>query len=260
MAVTRKSPYLVRLMRADTACMRAAIGQGSASIMVNPRHHLDAYRQEAGEYLIEIRLREIRQLFNTLDPSPFHEKDLDPAAEEYLVSALRELGPHPSRLVLHVPRDAIGEEVHAAVAAIPNYFQYRARHTGAQLSLMFRRGFISLLVGLAFLFVCLFLRQLFEAWSGHSVQFLSEGLLILGWVAMWRPVEIFLYDWWPELGKQRLFDRIARLQIETRATSESDQVTCRGADLRGTDLGANPGSRNQNRGATYQPTPQLLKG
>jgi hypothetical protein len=43
----------------------------------------------------------------------------------------------------------------------------------------------------------------------------SEGLSILGWVAMWRPVEIFLYDWWPEIGKRRLFDRLASMPIDT---------------------------------------------
>ena len=53
-----------------------------------------------------------------------------------------------------------------------------------------------------------------------SNAILSEGLLILGWVAMWRPVEIFLYDWWPELGKRRVFARIGGMSIEARrATS-----------------------------------------
>jgi hypothetical protein len=50
----------------------------------------------------------------------------------------------------------------------------------------------------------------------------SEGLLILGWVAMWRPVEIFLHDWWPELGKRKLFDRIAHMQIETQGSEPAD--------------------------------------
>jgi hypothetical protein len=52
----------------------------------------------------------------------------------------------------------------------------------------------------------------------------SEGLLILGWVAMWRPVEIFLYDWWPELGKRRLFDRIVHMQIETQGSEPADRA------------------------------------
>jgi hypothetical protein len=39
---------------------------------------------------IELNLREISQLFNTMDPSPFHEKDLDHDAEDFLVSWARE--------------------------------------------------------------------------------------------------------------------------------------------------------------------------
>ncbi|HKQ14338.1 MAG TPA: hypothetical protein VJT80_12965 [Steroidobacteraceae bacterium] len=44
-----------------------------------------------------------------------------------------------------------------------------------------------------------------------------EITLILGWVAMWKPVEIFLYDWWPDLDRRRLVERIAHMQIETHA-------------------------------------------
>jgi hypothetical protein len=137
-------------------------------------HRLDAYRCEEGTFLIEIRLREMRQLFNTLDPAPFHEKDLDPAAEEYIVSGVREVGAHPSRLVLHLPPGTTGDEARGAVTAIRNYFTYRSRQVREQLRLLFVRGVISLLIG---------------------------------WVAMWKPVEIFLYDWWPEFDKKRLFEQ-----------------------------------------------------
>jgi hypothetical protein len=30
---------------------------------------------------------------------------------------------------------------------------------------------------------------------------------------MWRPLEIFLYDWWPILGQQRLYDRLSRIAV-----------------------------------------------
>ena len=39
---------------------------------------------QAGE-VIEVRVGELRQLFNAIDPSPFHERDLDPKAEEFIV-------------------------------------------------------------------------------------------------------------------------------------------------------------------------------
>ncbi len=178
-------------------------------------HRLGVYRSERGTYLIEIRLRELRQLFNTLDPSPFHERDLDPAAEEYLVSAAREIGQRPSKLVLQLPAQTANEEAADAVAAIRHYFEYRSRHTREQLRLLLGRGAISLSIGLMFLIACLLLRQLLVGTNDSGTTILSEGLLILGWVAMWRPVEIFLYDWWPELGRRRLFDRISHMPMET---------------------------------------------
>jgi hypothetical protein len=180
-------------------------------------HRLDAYRCEGGTCLIEIRLRELRQLFNTLDPAPFHEKDLDPAAEEYIVSAVREIGAHPSRLVLHLPPGTTDDEACGAVTAIRNYFSGRARHAREQLRLLFGRGVISLLIGLAFLITCLSARQVLLTSIAAGNAILSEGLLILGWVAMWKPVEIFLYDWWPEFDRRRLFERIAHIIIETQA-------------------------------------------
>src|SRR5580765_7999345 len=47
-------------------------------------------QQMPGVRHIELNLREINQLFNTMDPSPFHEKDLDHDAEEFIVSWARE--------------------------------------------------------------------------------------------------------------------------------------------------------------------------
>jgi hypothetical protein len=189
------------------------------------RRHPEAYRRQLGRYLIEIKLRDIRELFNTLDPAPFPKKDLNPAAEEYLVSAVREIGPHPSALLLHVPAGTPGAASDELIAAVRHYFTYRAWHTREQLRALLWRGFISLMIGLSFLVACLWVRQALEGFAGGARKsFMSEGLLILGWVAMWRPVEIFLYDWWPEFGKRRLYLRIARMTIELEpGRAESDR-------------------------------------
>jgi hypothetical protein len=34
---------------------------------------------------------------------------------------------------------------------------------------------------------------------------------------MWRPLEIFLYDWWPILGEKRLHERLARAEVRIAA-------------------------------------------
>jgi hypothetical protein len=45
---------------------------------------------------------------------------------------------------------------------------------------------------------------------------LIENSLVIGaWVALWRPLEIFLYDWWPIRAEARLFDRLSQMEVRT---------------------------------------------
>ena len=48
-----------------------------------------------------------------------------------------------------------------------------------------------------------------------------ESLLIGGWVAMWRPLEVFLYDWWPIRAEARLFDRLSAMIVRVGPSSET---------------------------------------
>jgi hypothetical protein len=182
--------------------------------------HGTVYRRDAGTWLIEIRLREVRQLFHHLDPAPFREKDLDPAAERYLEDAVREIGyTRPLRLVVHLPRaEAATPDAQHLPGAVANYFGYRADPAGIDLRRLLRRGAASLVIGLAFLFGCLALRQSLRGTADYGV--IAEGLLIIGWVGLWRPVEIFLYDWWPIRRQQRRFAALARMPVEIRLTEE----------------------------------------
>jgi hypothetical protein len=57
----------------------------------------------AASNIIQVKLREVAQLFNSLDPSPFNEQDLDHDAEEFIVSWARELRHHDKlRLLIHL--------------------------------------------------------------------------------------------------------------------------------------------------------------
>jgi hypothetical protein len=52
-------------------------------------------------------------------------------------------------------------------------------------------------------------------WLGEIAGgFLQESVVIGSWVALWRPLEILLYDWWPMLADIRLFDRLAAMKVE----------------------------------------------
>jgi hypothetical protein len=175
------------------------------------------YRREAGNWLIELRLREVRQLFNHLDPAPFREKDLDPAAETYIEDAVREIGAGQQvRLVIHLPEaEGSSEAAGSLPESIANYFGYRAQQTRVELRRLLRLALVNLSIGLLFLAACLALRRSLLAVGTYEL--LAEGLLIIGWVALWRPVEMFLYDWWPLLRRRRRFDSIARMPVEVRS-------------------------------------------
>jgi hypothetical protein len=174
---------------------------------------------------ITVHVRELRQLFNAIDPSPFGERDLDPAAEEFIVGWAAEVpSGTPLRLVIHVDAASDSAEMDARVRrSIGNFFAGRAAVTRRRLGALFRRGRLSLLIGLAFMAVALTLAGLLgrPAAANRAVEVLRESLIVAGWVAMWRPLEIFLYDWWPIRAEARRFDRLAEMPVEIRHRSDS---------------------------------------
>jgi hypothetical protein len=167
---------------------------------------------------IELSVTTPEQLFNHLDPFPFRERDLDKSAEEFIVGWARELpAASPIRIVVHIPQANLGSwQVSDIEQAFRSYFAYRAEMTGRDLSELFRTGRRSLQIGLTVLLLSVAASQLSIARFGHDglVAVLNEGLIILGWVANWRPLEIFLYDWWPIVGKRRLYRRLSVASVE----------------------------------------------
>ncbi|MBM3534054.1 MAG: hypothetical protein FJX60_13570 [Alphaproteobacteria bacterium] len=185
------------------------------------------YRTDKGVALIELRLQTLDQLFNVFDPSPFHRKDLDQDAENYIVGALRELGPRPARLVLHLPKEvAAAENARGVGAAIRNYFAFQAQITARDLRLELRRGRDSLAIGLLFLGGCQLLRQLVLSFGEGPMQtVLAEGFLIAGWVALWRPIEIYLYEWWPYRRRLQVYRRLAEIEVEIEASEGASPLS-----------------------------------
>jgi len=172
--------------------------------------------------IIEVHLTELRQLFNAIDPSPFSERDLDPKAEEFIVGWSTDL-PADARLALVVHLDrAAGRSDEALVLreSIHEFFSQRAASSRRKLRDLFHRGRISLIIALAFLAASIAIGDALASYLGQSraLEILREGLLIVGWVAMWRPLELFLYDWWPVRAEARLFDRLSIMPVRIEYT------------------------------------------
>jgi len=178
-----------------------------------------------GCVLIEVHVADLKQLYNSFDPTPFRERDLDPRAEEFITGWAREISPDkPLGLLIHVDKhDASGEQIAIVKEAIRDYFAERASVARQQLRLLFRRGRTSLVIGLVFLAGSIasgnVAAKMLEGTNFAAIA--RESLLIGGWVAMWRPLEVFLYDWWPIRAEARLFDRLSAMIVRVGPSSET---------------------------------------
>jgi hypothetical protein len=162
-------------------------------------------------------LRELSQLFNSLDPSPFFDKDIDQDAEEFIVGWASELpSDRALELVVYLEKRPEGDGVQEGVQeAVRHYFAHKASHARREFSQLMKRGRVSMLIGLLFLCALLLLRRLFTA-EEPGMFVIRESLVIAGWVAMWRPLEIFLYGWWPIRAQVKLYRRLSTMPVRVK--------------------------------------------
>ena len=166
---------------------------------------------------IHVRIHELRQLFNSIDPSPFRERDLDPDCEEFIVSWAREMPPDRRlRVDIRVDREQPPAELVADVpSAVRSHFAREATLQDLRRRRMVREGRVSLAIGLVLLVVCVGAAALVPLASwGPGGEVIRESLIIAGWVVMWRPLEVLLYELWPVARERRLLERLAEADVQ----------------------------------------------
>jgi len=163
-----------------------------------------------------VNLQDLDQFFNTIDPSPFHEKDLDNDLEEFIVSWAKEYPlDEPVKLVVHLQNSHPDSDAQAIIErAVHNYFSYRADLSRRELRQLFRTGRISLIIGLSFLTGCLSAARMVVGFRVPGWGIMRESLTIAGWVAMWHPMELYLYGWWPLRRAGRIYRKLSRIPVE----------------------------------------------
>ena len=170
--------------------------------------------------VIEVHVGELKQLFDAIDPSPFRDRDLDPKAEDFIVGWAKDL-PRETTLALVVDLDreaGLLDEATVLRDAIHEFFRHRAERYRQRLRELLRVGRTSLVIGLAALAAAIALGDfLATLLKGSRIgEIVRESLTIGGWVSMWRPLEVFLYDWWPIRNEARLSDRRASMPVRIR--------------------------------------------
>lgn len=192
-------------------------------------------RGDSGSNGIDIRLRHLSQLVNSLDPSPFREGDLTVAAEEYIVRKAKEQPEdRPVRIVIHLPADEGPHPPPSEIAAaVAGHFATCAAAEAKSFREAIRTWRHAALIGFAVLSVCLFL-----AWHIANTlpprpltRILQESFVILGWVSIWKPIETFLYELLPpdRRNRRRLLLRLSTAEVVVRQEGSGTPV-CSGQE------------------------------
>lgn len=168
------------------------------------------------EHAIRLKVTNIEGLFDSQDPQALPARRLNSEWLEYIFEIMNDKpGKGPVNLMITAntigPDFKIGELPEVLREEFKNYDKFLRR----RLKENFRVGRISLGLTLFPLIICIFLSEATLFLNlGIFQQAFREGFLIIGWVALWRPVEILLYDWWPIAENRRKIKRILLGRIE----------------------------------------------
>jgi hypothetical protein len=190
----------------------------------SPKGTESLYRERNGKLLIELELNSLMQIFNSFDPAPFREKELDPEAEEYIYNTVGEFPlKKPLEIIIYISSSEFDEETeHTLKEAIRNHFSYKKVLTSIELRRLFQRGRRDMEIAIVFLFLCLLIIRILSTFEqGLINNMFSEGLTIIGWVAMWEPGYVFLYGWWPIVQKRNIYRKILSMDISVIPGSPS---------------------------------------
>lgn len=178
------------------------------------------YREHNNKICIDIYLRHWQQLFDSRDPSPFRERDLDDDAVTYIVSSFQEISSKAkTKLVICLP-SSLEEEVDRKmiIDAIHSFFAYERELNRKKAKEILRIGQVAFVIGVialsVFAFASHFLSRVANDEEGWVEKFVYEGLNLLGWVAMWHPLNIFLYSWWPHLRADNIYSYLENIEID----------------------------------------------
>jgi hypothetical protein len=165
---------------------------------------------------VALRVRSVEQVFDLRDPAPFREKDLDDEFARYLSLAIRS-HPQAEKVHLDVSTPSTQHQLFSATdlkLAIREYFTFEVRSATQELQALLSEGRTSLIVGLVFLIIAESIAYALPAQGGVVIAALKQGLTVIGWVALWKPVNTFLYEWWPVVKRRKLLRILATARVQ----------------------------------------------
>jgi hypothetical protein len=169
-------------------------------------------------YDITLQLDNLAQFFAVPEPDPFDRQARFATGLETIINELKPKGlMREVRTTIVLPADQITPAADVRLReALTRYCRHHTRQNRQDLISLRWQGIKALQNGIVFLGSCLLLSTLFEnadLLPEWLQRFGGEGFLIAGWVSLWHPIEILLYEWWPFSRQTHIYESIMRMEI-----------------------------------------------
>ncbi|MFM2077924.1 MAG: hypothetical protein RJA49_1814 [Actinomycetota bacterium] len=163
---------------------------------------------------IQVRVASVEQIFNPMDPTPLEDRALNIEVADWIEEWAEDFDKdEPITIEVLVADQRLAGREDVIATGIHNHFEYREWQASRQLTKLMREGRVSLLIGVAAIFGFNGAAHLIGNSTNPLLEVLHEGLLVVGWVSMWKPMEIFLYSWWPINRERRACRRLAEAAV-----------------------------------------------
>ena len=185
-------------------------------MLKNKQNKKERYPKEKGKFVIELAAPDYSYLFDDRDPSKFRQRDLDDDAVEYLVSSVQEVTILKlSKVRIYFDEMEDFEKQTMVRESIHNFFAYESEMMTRKINSTLKKGVHFLLIGLSFLAFSILMSLILKQYSeSFTALFFKEGFLLIGWVSMWKPINVFLYDWWPLAESRNVYKKLSEVEIE----------------------------------------------
>jgi hypothetical protein len=171
-------------------------------------------RDELNEHPIQVRVATVEHIFNPMDPTPLDERTLNQEVADWIEEWAEDLEKdEPITVEILVADGRLAGREQAIISGLHNHFEYREWQADRQLRKLLRQGRFSLLIGIVAIAGFNTASRAIGSSANPVIEVIHEGLAVLGWVSMWKPLEILLYDWWPIRRERRACRRLAEAAV-----------------------------------------------
>jgi hypothetical protein len=167
---------------------------------------------------IKIHLNDISDLYAQTEIDPFNQEEIYNTGIEYIYEELKKKSLREKvTTTIYLPKDSFDDSTHQTIKhSLKKYCNHMIERNNVDLINLRWEAIKAFQTGLLFLAACLFLSAVFKQTTflpSFLKIFLTEGLLIVGWVSMWHPIELSLYEWWPYKRENKIFKTIRDMEL-----------------------------------------------